>query len=67
MVLQVNKTILQKNYWKMNISWSLSYNHFIKFHGKKNWKPHDCVISGSHMTVLYLYEDRSDKRILRAF
>ena len=38
-------TILQKNYRKMTIPWSFSYNPFVKFHGK---------INGSHnMTVLY--------------
>ena len=39
-------TILQKNYRKMTIPWSFSYNSFVKFHGKKY---------GSHnMTMLYL-------------
>ena len=38
-------TILQRNYRKMTIIWSFSYNSFVKFHGKK---------FGSHnMTVLY--------------
>ena len=27
-------TILQRNYRKMTISWSLFYNFFVKFHGK---------------------------------
>ena len=40
-----NGTILQRNYRKMTMKWSFSYNSFIKFHGKK---------FGSHnMTVLY--------------
>ena len=38
-------TILQKNYRKMTIAWSFSYNSFAKFNGKK---------IGSHtMYVLY--------------
>ena len=28
-------TILQRNYRKMTIKWSFSYNSFVKFHGKK--------------------------------
>ena len=28
-------TILQRNYMKMTISWSFSYNYFVKFHGKE--------------------------------
>ena len=28
-------TILQRNYRKMTIPWSFSYNSFVKFHGKK--------------------------------
>ena len=39
-------SILQRNYRKMtSISWSFSYNSFVKFHVKKIW---------SHMIVLYL-------------
>ena len=38
-------TILQKNYRKMTIKWSFSYNSFVKF---QNWEPqHDPVISSS--------------------
>ena len=38
-------TILQRNYRKMTIKWSFSYNSFVKFHDKK---------FGSHnITVLY--------------
>ena len=29
-------TILQKNYRKMTISWSVSFNFFVKFYGLKN-------------------------------
>ena len=29
-------TILQRNYRKMTIIWSFSYNSFVKFHVKKN-------------------------------
>ena len=28
-------TILQRNYRKMTVIWSFSYNSFVKFHGKK--------------------------------
>ena len=31
------RTILQRNYTKMTILWSFSYNSFVKIHGKKNW------------------------------
>ena len=37
--------ILQKNYRKITISWSFSYNFFVKFHGKNFWS--------HNMTVLY--------------
>ena len=38
-------TILQRNYKKMTIPWSFSYNSFAKLNGKK-WKPqHNHVIS----------------------
>ena len=38
-------TIIQRNYRKTNMTWSFSYNSFVKFHGKKN---------GRHiMAVLY--------------
>ena len=30
-------TILLRNNRKMTISWSFSYNSFVKFHGKKIW------------------------------
>ena len=37
---------LQRNYRKMTISWSSSYNSFVKFHAKRYWEPqHDCVVS----------------------
>ena len=40
------ETILQRNYRKMTISWSFSFNSFVKFHGKRIWDPqHDRVIS----------------------
>ena len=32
-------TLLQRKYRKMTISWSFSYNFFIKFRGKKIWEP----------------------------
>ena len=32
-------TLLQWNYRKMTITWSFSYNSFVKFHGKKIWEP----------------------------
>ena len=39
-------TISQRNYRKMTILWSFSYNSLVKFHGKKFLKPqHDHVIS----------------------
>ena len=31
-------TILQRNDREMTISWSFSYNSFVKFQGKKNWE-----------------------------
>ena len=41
-------TILQRNYRKMTIKWSFSYNSFVKFHGTKICElQHDCVISNS--------------------
>ena len=39
-------TIFQGNYRKMTISWSFSYNYFVKFHGKTFGSP--------NMTMLYL-------------
>ena len=40
------RAISQRNYRKMTITWSFSYNSFVKFHDKKNW---------SHIrTALYL-------------
>ena len=38
-----------KEYKKMTISWSFSYNSFVKFHGKKIWEPHDIVIPKSRL------------------
>ena len=40
-------TILQtlRNYRKMTISWSFTYNSFVKFHGK--------ILGSLNMTVLY--------------
>ena len=39
-------TDLQRNNRKMSISWSFSYNYFVKFLGKIFWGPqHDRVIS----------------------
>ena len=36
----------------MTISWSFSYNSFVKFHGKKIWEPqHDIVISKSMLQM----------------
>ena len=32
-------TILQRNYRKMTIFWSFSYNSFVKLHGKKMLEP----------------------------
>ena len=29
------ETILQKNFWKMTIAWSFSYNSIVKLYGKK--------------------------------
>ena len=48
-------TILQRNYKKMTILWSFSYNSLIKFHGKIIWElQHGCVISKSVLKqVLY--------------
>ena len=41
-------TILQRNYRKMTILWSFSYNSFVKFHCKKIGEPqNDRVISKS--------------------
>ena len=37
--------ILQRNYRKMTIKWSFSYNSFVKFHGTK--------FGSRNMTVLY--------------
>ena len=66
------ETILQRNHWKMTISWLFSNISFIKFHGKKNWEPHhDCVISKSmlegDLCVIkglhwYLSEDKDSYR-----
>ena len=30
-------TILQRNYWKMDILWSFSYNFFVKFCAERFW------------------------------
>ena len=44
-ILCYKGTILQRNYRKMTIVWSFSYNSYVKFYGKN---------IGSHdMTVLY--------------
>ena len=40
-------TILQRNYRKMTISWSFSYNSFVKFHGIKKWEAQNHVIPKS--------------------
>ena len=38
-------TILQRNYRKITILWSFSYNFYVKLHVKKLWDPqHDGVI-----------------------
>ena len=34
-----NSAILLRNYRKMTILWSFSYNSLVKFHGKKIWDP----------------------------
>ena len=40
--------ILQRNYRKMTMKWSFSYNFFIKFHGEEKLEePHDPIISKS--------------------
>ena len=31
-------TVLQRNYRKMTILWSFSFNYFVKFHGKITWE-----------------------------
>ena len=31
------ETILQRNYWKMTIVWSFSFNFVVKFHCEKLW------------------------------
>ena len=31
--------VLQRNYKKMTMKWSFSYNSFVKFNGKKIWVP----------------------------
>ena len=48
----IKGTILQRNYRKMTILWSFSYNSFVITKSMvKIWEPqHDCVISES---VLY--------------
>ena len=52
--------ILQRNSRKMTISWSFSYNTFVKFYGKNILEPpHDrviniCVIKGPHCRVIIL-------------
>ena len=44
--LTYKMTTLQRNYRKMTMNWSFSYNAFVKLHGKKIWEPqHDFVIS----------------------
>ena len=56
-------TILQRNYRKMTILWSFSYNSFIKFHGKK-FGSHSmavsyprCVLKGLHCLYLSRFLD----------
>ena len=41
------ETILHRNYRKMTIKWSFSYNSFVKFHGKKFGSDNMNVISKS--------------------
>ena len=43
--------ILQKNYRKMTIKWSFSYNSFVKFHVKNIYPSPRCVIKGEHCIV----------------
>ena len=39
-ILQRNyRTILQRNYWKITISWSFSYYSFVKLHSKTILEP----------------------------
>ena len=41
-------TILQRNYRKITILWSFSYNSFVKFQGKGIWEPlHGHIVSKS--------------------
>ena len=45
-------TILQRNYMKMPILWSFSYNSFVKFQGKGIWEPlHGHIISKIHVIM----------------
>ena len=47
-------TILQSNNRKMTISWSFSYDSFVKFNGKKKWAPqHDHVSSVLYQNLYY--------------
>ena len=41
-------TISQRNYRKMTILWSFSYNFFVKFHGKK-----DCIYISIYIKICY--------------
>ena len=41
----IKEQCLQRNYRKLTISWSFSYNIFVKFHGKK--------IVSYNMTLIY--------------
>ena len=40
------ETILQRNDRKMTISWSVSYNFFVKFNGKKIREPQNAFSYG---------------------
>ena len=59
-------TILQRNYRKMTILWSFSYNSFVKFHGNKIWKLQQarvisksfCVITRCVIKGMHYYQSR---------
>ena len=43
--------IIQRNYKKMTIIWSFSYNFFVKFQARNIWDPqYDCYIQISIIT-----------------
>ena len=50
-------SILQKNYRKMTISWSFSYNSFVIFHVVKTFVSHNMTMLNPYLcfkgTVLY--------------